>query len=168
MIHLLNEHGTNIGSFDDYSALTEHINKTELSRLNLLNAMNNALGSPYALDQRKWSFVAYKYSVLKTMYSCTKEPPITEIEKQTFQQQLDLIEIFQGTADNPVQVPVTENTDIGSLKKDFCLAYCKAHHYTLSETSCFSGTEGKVTETWELYWGIVREKFTSCFKGKGA
>jgi hypothetical protein len=147
MIHLLNEHRANIGSFEDYSALTDHINKTELSRLNLLNAMNATLGSPYALDQRKWSFVTYKHSVLKTMYSCTKKPPITEIEQLAFQHQLDLIEIFKGTADNPLQFPVTENTDIGSLKKDFCLAYGKAHHYAISESSCFGGTEDKGATT---------------------
>ena len=61
------------------------------------------------------------------------------IEREAFQQGMDLIEINQGSEDNPLQIPVDRNTDIESLKKDFCLAYCWAHDYVLSET--FETTE---------------------------
>ena len=139
MLHLLNETRTSIGSFANYNDLVDHINKTELSRIKFLNALNHTLAVPYVLDQRFWSFIYYKYDFLKNIYSCMKEPPLTGIEREAFRQGLDLIEINQGSEDNPLQIPVDRDTDIESLKKDFCLAYCWAHDYVLSET--FETTE---------------------------
>ena len=133
MIHLLNETRTSIGSFANYNDLVHHINKTELSRTKFLNALKHTLAVSHVLDQSFWNFIYYKYDFLKTIYSCMKEPPLTEIEREAFRQGLDLIEINQGSEDNPLQIPVNQDTNIESLKKDFCLAYCKAHNYVLSE-----------------------------------
>ena len=140
MIRLLNEARTTIGHFAGYDDLVDHINKTESSRIKLLNALNHMLWTPHALDQSRWSFVYYRYDFLKTIYSTMKEPPITAIEREAFEQGLDLVEIYQGTENNPLQIPVEQDTDIESLKKGFCLAYCNAHGYTLSETFEFPGS----------------------------
>jgi hypothetical protein len=60
---------------------------------------------------------------------------------EAFQKGRDLIEIHYGDADNPVQIPITEDTDIESLRKDWCFAYCKAHNYGILETPDFLGCE---------------------------
>lgn len=132
MIHLLNKDHTNIGSFANYSDLIDFINNKEQSRLKFLNTLNHTLEVPYVMDQSRWSFIYYKHAHLKAMYSCTKEPPIIGIEREAFQQELDLIEVYQGTESNPLQIPVNQDTDIETLQRDFCLAYCMAHGYTLS------------------------------------
>jgi hypothetical protein len=92
------------------------------------------LGVPHVLDQGFWSFIYYEYDFLNTVYSCMKDPPLTEIEREAFRQGLDLIEIQQGNEDNPLQIPVDRNTDIESLKKEWCEDYCKAHGYFLKVT----------------------------------
>lgn len=134
MIRLLNEACTTIGDFAGYDDLVDHINKTESSRIKLLNSLNHMLWALHALDQSRWSFIYYKYDFLKTIYSTMKEPPITGIERGALRQGLDLIEVHQGSEGDPLQIPVSRDTDIESLKWDFCLAYCEAHDYTLSET----------------------------------
>lgn len=35
---------------------------------------------------------------------------------------------------NPIQLPVRQDLDIESLKKEWCEDYCKAHGYSLIET----------------------------------
>ena len=133
MIHLLNASHQNIGCFQNYNDLADYIHKIELSRTRLLiagidlNLSNN-------WEQEHWGFAVYTHEFSKTIYSAMREPPLTGIELEAFQQGLDLIEIHYGDANNPIQIPITEDTDIESLRKDWCLSYCKAQDYTVLDT----------------------------------
>ena len=134
MLHLLNETRTSIGSFANYNDLVDHINKTDLSRAKFLNALNNTLVVPHVLDQSLWSFIYYKHDFLSTIYSCMKEPPLTGIEREAFRQGLDLIEINQGSEDNPLQIPVDRHTDIESLKN--VAFYCNSNAPPIYKLHC--------------------------------
>ena len=121
MIHLLNETHQNIGDFQNYNDLADYIHKIELSRTRLLIAIDPDLNIFPDWEQERWGFTIYTHEFSKTIYSAMREPPLTGIELEAFQQGLDLIEIYYGDANNPVQIPITEDTNIESLRKDWCL-----------------------------------------------
>lgn len=136
MIHLLDEEKKEIGRFYTYSQVVDYIHKAQIYHLRyLIYRKNPSLESPLDLADTKWRFVYYKHGDLNTIYTSRKEPPPKGIEKQAFDRGLDLIEIHRNDLLNPLQIPVTVDLDIGALEKDWCLAYCKANGYTLTEES---------------------------------
>ena len=134
MLHLLDENFSRIGSFKTYDEVVGFIHNSQIYHLVYVNNRDCPLVSPLDLKDTGWRFVCYKHSELNTIYSCMKEPPIQGIEREAFEQGLDLIEIHHGSPLNPIQLPVRQDLDIESLKKEWCEAYCKAHGYSLIET----------------------------------
>ena len=137
MIHLLNASYQHVGYFKNYNNLADYIHKIELSRTRLLIAIDPGLNIFPNWEQEHWGFTIYHHEFSKSIYLAMREPPLTRIELEAFQQELDLIEIHYGDADNPVQIPVKEDTDIESLRRDWCFAYCKAHDYIILENQDF-------------------------------
>jgi len=143
MIRLLNASYQHVEYFENYDKLADYIHKRiELSRTRLLIAMDPDLNTFPDWEQEHWGFMIYTHEFSKTLYLAMREPPLTGIELEAFQQGLDLIEIHYGDADNPVQIPVKEDTDIQSLRKDWCFAYCKAHSYIILDCEDTRNTEG--------------------------
>ena len=134
MLHLLDENFSRIGSFKTYGEVVDFIHNSQIYHLTYVNNRDYSLGATLDLKDTGWRFVYYKHSELNTIYSCMKEPPIEGIEREAFEQGLDLIEIHHGSPLNPIQLPVRQDLDIESLKKKWCEAYCKAHGYSLIET----------------------------------
>ena len=142
MIRLLNASYQHVGYFKNYNNLADYIHKIELSKTRLLIAIDPDLNIFPDWEQERWGFTIYTHEFSKTIYLAMREPPLTGIELEAFQQGLDLIEIHYGDANNPVQIPITEDTDIESLRKDWCFSYCKAHNYIILERPDFFGCEG--------------------------
>lgn len=131
MIQLLNESHTHVmGYFQNYNELADYIQQTEASRIRMLAAICLDLNYP-CWDREYWGFTVYAHETLKTTYAAMKKPPLTETEREAFQRGLDLLEIHYGDGNNPVQIMVTEDVDIESLRKEWCLSYCKARHYAI-------------------------------------
>jgi len=133
MLHLLDESFSRIGSFKNYGEVVDFIHNSQIYQLTYANNQEHPLVSVLDLKDTKWRFVYYKHSELNIIYSCMNEPPIHGIERQAFEQGLDLIEIHYGSSLDPFQFPVTADLDIESLRKEWCEAYCKAHGYVLME-----------------------------------
>jgi hypothetical protein len=134
MLHLLDENFSRIGSFNTHDEVVGFIHNSQIYHLVYVNNRDDYLGGTLDLAEMGWRFVYYRHSELNIIYSCMSEPPIKGIELEAFKQGLDLIEIHHGSPLNPIQIPVTEDLDIESLKKEWCEAYCKAHGYSLIET----------------------------------
>ncbi len=134
MLHLLDENFSRIGSFKTYGEVVDFIHNSQIYHLVHVNISGHPLVSPLDLKDTGWRFVYYKHSELNTIYSCMKDSPIKGIEREAFEQGLDLIEIHHGSPLNPIQLPVKEGLDIESLKKEWCEVYCKAYGYSLIET----------------------------------
>lgn len=134
MLHLLDEQLGRIGSFKTYNEVVDFIHEVQTYRLTYINTRDYPLVVPLDHVKSRWRFVYYKHSELTIIYSCMKEPPINGIERQAFEMGLDLIEIYQGDAKNPLQTPVTADLNIQKLHKDWCESCCKTYGYTLLET----------------------------------
>lgn len=152
MIHFLNVSHQNMGEFRNYNDLADYIHKIESSRTKLLIAGLD-LNPSNDWEQEHWGFAVYTHEFSKTIYSAMRAPPLTGIELEAFQQGLDLVEIYYGDANNPVQIPITEDIDIESLRKDWCLAYCKAHNYTVLDTLETKGMDFEDTGSREKITG---------------
>ena len=127
MLNLLNEHYKCIGSFQTYNELVNYIHNSQIYNLVHVKDLIDPLIEINHLKNISWRFVNYKHSELNIIYSCMFSPPLKGIEKQAFDQELDLIEIFHGSLINPIQFAVTPDLDIESLKREWCQAYCEAH-----------------------------------------
>jgi len=135
MLHLLDQHFTRIGSFKTYGEIVGFIHNAQIYHLTYVNNCDHSLGSILDSKEVGWQFVYYRHLDLNIIYSCMYEPPIKGIERQAFDQGLDLIEIHHGSPLNPIQFSVTGDLDIEFLKREWCEAYCKAHGYSLIEVS---------------------------------
>jgi len=133
MLHLLDEYFDQLGSFKTYGEVVDFIHNSQIYHLVYVNTRDHPLVGGLDLKEREWRFVYYKHSELNIIYSCMNEHSIQGIERQAFDQGLDLIEVHHGSPLNPIQIPVTEDLDIESLKKEWCEAYCKYHGYTIIE-----------------------------------
>lgn len=133
MLHLLDQYHGSIGTFETYDSLIDYIHKSRLYKLRLLIYRHYPFENVFGVEETRWRFVYYKHAELIVIYSCMKEPPIKGVEKQAFDDGLDLIEVYQEDPSSPLQIPVTEDLDIESLKKEWCEAYCKAHGYKVIE-----------------------------------
>jgi len=131
MLHFLDEHFDQIGSFKTYGEVVDFIHSSLIYHLIYANTDDHPLVGGLDLVHTRWRFVYYKHSQLTAIYSYTGESPIKGIEREAFDQGLDLIEIHQGSSFNPIQLAVTTDLDIESLKKDWCETYCEAHGYSL-------------------------------------
>ncbi len=134
MLHLLDENLSRIGSFETYGGLIDYIHKSRIFKLRFLIYRTYPFDSVLDGEEANWRFVYYKHAELRTAYSCMKEPPLKETEKEAFDQGLDLIEICQGDPGRPLQIPVTADVNIQQLQQNWCEAYCKAYRYSITET----------------------------------
>ena len=134
MLHLLDENFSRIGSFKIYDEVVDFIHNSQIYHLVYVSKHHYPLAETLDLKEVGWRFVYYKHTELNIIYSCMKEPPIKGIEREAFEQGLDLIEVHHGNPLNPIQLAVTADLDIEFLKKEWCEAYCKAHGYSLIET----------------------------------
>ena len=109
--------------FQNYHELCEHINRTERF---------TALGT----GKTPWKFSRCNYEALSFFYSrCPKsfEEVCTSEEKEALEKGLGLVEILKGDTNCLTQILCTSDLDILSLKKDWCLDYCREYGYTVLE-----------------------------------
>ena len=136
MIYLFDENHKKIGSFDTYSDFVDYINRKEIKKAKkrLLSFIDDEYD---CVDDDRWGVYCYKHSHLEMTYDCMKNPPLTEVEWHASCQGVDLIEIYTGDDDNPVQIARTGDVDLEEIMRRFCLAYSKAHNFLIVETDSY-------------------------------
>jgi hypothetical protein len=122
MIQVFGSNKEAIGQFDNYEALFKHINSIENSKL--VECSSRSLGEI-------WSFALYTNKRLSYIYYKTLERSFSKVGKEAFEQELDLIEIYKGDFQNPIQIPVTADINVQELKESWCQEYCDTHNYLL-------------------------------------
>jgi len=122
MIEIFNSKDEKLGAFKNYRQLFWSINKIE--RLKLLKGK-------YPYGQSSWCFLHRPYEKLSMVYHHMIEKPPTPIERQAYERQLSIIDIYQGSYDSFTQLLVTSDLDIDRLRKNWCRAYCKAKGYII-------------------------------------
>ena len=145
MLHILDEHLAQIASFKTYGEFIDFIHKSQIYHLKHINTNNSTFVGGLGVVDTRWLFFYYKHSELAAIYSSINQPPIREIERQAFEQGLDLIEIHRGDDLNSLQIVVTRDLDIESLKKEWCEAFCKKHGYSIVATLHNENSSGTPT-----------------------
>jgi hypothetical protein len=147
MIQVFGSNKEAIGQFDNYDALFKHINSIENSKL--AECSSRSLGEI-------WSFALYTNKRLSYIYYKTLERSFSKVGKEAFEQELDLIEIYKGDFQNPIQIPVTADINVQELKESWCQEYCEAHHYLLVDYK--NNFEGHVLMDGALAANVTREE----------
>lgn len=122
MIQVFSSDQKAIGQFKDYDQLVKHLNTLENDKLSQCSSR---------APSETWSFAIYSHKRLSYIYYKTLERSFNQAGKEAFEQELDLIEIYKGTFQNPLQIPASKDVDVQSLKEDWCHDYCEAHNYLL-------------------------------------
>ena len=120
VIEIFNSKGEKLGAFRNYKQLFWSIKKIEGLKL---------LKGKYQYGQSNWLFQYRPYEKLSMVYHHMIEKHPTPIERQAYERQLDMIDIYQGNYDSYTQLLVTPDLDVDRLKKNWCRAYCKAQGY---------------------------------------
>lgn len=124
MIQICKLHKVIISSFKNYDELFKYINNLEYRRL--FEESDNS-------SRENWNFTIYPHQRLSYIYYKAREKFSTEIEKEAYERELDLIGIYRGDYKNPIQIPVTPDINIETIKKNWCREYCFANQFYLIE-----------------------------------
>ena len=118
MLEIYNAKQQKVGTFKSYKQLFRSIQKIERLRL---------LKGDYPAGQSTWLFEYRNYEKLFMVYAHMSGKPLTAIEREAYNQQRDVIEIYRGEYAFPVQLIVTPKLDVDALRKQWCREYCEAH-----------------------------------------
>ncbi len=118
MIHICNPDGKLIRSFKNDDAFN-HLSAGEL------------LEDHPEVDATHWSFVIFPPQRVADLYFKLKQKTVSAPLKEAYDQQLGVIEICRGDYANPTWVPLTICIDIGKLKKNWYLDFCKKYGYVI-------------------------------------
>jgi len=94
-----------------------------------------------------WSFTLFTPQQVSTIYLNMKQSQPTEIFKEAHLKELGLLEIYRGDPQKCMKVLVTPDVDIEALKKEWCLEYCNAHGYIITEN--VSSPQHSVQSQWQ-------------------
>jgi hypothetical protein len=130
MIELLNSKKKVLASFNNFQEAFEFIHKMALYQF----TNEEFLKETVSFYQRRWSLVAYESEVFLGIHSEVPKETLTKAEKVALEKNLGIIEVYYGIPTECCQFLITPELDIAALKKKWCLAYCKAHRYTLKNT----------------------------------
>ena len=89
----------------------------------------------YNESRTDWSFVIFPPKWVHSLYSKLKKECVSPPIQAAYDQQLGLIEICQGDYANPMWIHMLPGLNIGLVKKEWYLAYCKHHGYVVTESS---------------------------------
>ena len=120
MINIFKPNGKLIKSFKNDDAFN-HLSAGEL------------LEDHPEVDATHWGFVIFPPKTLRDLYFNLKQKPVPAPLKESYEQELGVIEVCRGDYANPTWVSVTPGLDIGKLKKDWYLDCCKKHGFLVVE-----------------------------------
>lgn len=123
MIEILNERKEKL-EFESYESLFDYIKKQIKDQ------------NPLEEGQEGWNFVVHSSEKLATVYhSAVKAIRIllTPKEQEAYEKELNLLEMYKGDSETPMQIVLTNDINIHDMKKSWCRDYCLEHGYTISE-----------------------------------
>jgi len=136
MIWIFKSDRASAGFCENYEDLFQYIREKE----NLKPLEGQPMGRP-------WSFTLFTPQQVSTIYLNMKRSRPTETLKETHLKELGLLEIYRGDLQKCKEVLVTPDVDIEALKKEWCLEYCDAHGYIVTEI--ISSPQHSVQSQWK-------------------
>ena len=94
-----------------------------------------------------WSFSTFTPQQVSTVYHNMKQSQPKKILKKAHLKKLGLIEIYRGDPQKCKEVLVMLDLDIEALKKEWCLEYCAAHGYIVTEN--ISSSQHSIQSQWQ-------------------
>ena len=85
-------------------------------------------------EEERWDFAYWSHKRLSSLHEHLKDTHLSQAEREAYEGELDLIEIFDGGSEFADQYVVTPNLDVSSLMREWCFDYAYAHGYTVLET----------------------------------
>jgi len=85
-------------------------------------------------DEERWDFSYWPHKRVLALQEHLKNSHFSQAERDAYENELDLIEIFVGPLGPTEQYAVTSSLDIGNLMREWCFDYAYAHGYTVLET----------------------------------
>lgn len=82
----------------------------------------------------RWDFVYWPHKRLSSLHEHLKDTHFSQAEREAYEGELDLIEIFDWRSELADQYIVTPELDVVSLMREWCYDYAYAHGYTILET----------------------------------
>lgn len=83
----------------------------------------------------QWGFVIFPPKWVHNLYLKLKKEYLTPAIQAAYEQNLGLIEICQGDYAKPIWIHMIPGLNVGLIKKEWYLAYCKSHGYVIKERS---------------------------------
>lgn len=125
MIIIFNSKGQHLKSFQNDDAFFNQVSAGEL------------LEDHPEFDKAttQWSFVVFPPERVSDLYYKMKKQLLTTPIKEAYGKGVGLIEICKGDYENPTWVLMTADLDMGNLKKNWYLDYCRKHGYVITNYS---------------------------------
>ncbi len=79
----------------------------------------------------KWSFIIFPQQSASELYFKMKREILTEVIKEAFRRELGLMEVCKGNYENPTWIPLLPSINVGKLKKEWYLDFCKRHGHII-------------------------------------
>ena len=125
MIWLFNSTNRVSASYKTFEEVCDHFRRVE-------HLKPVPEGSSYNED--RWDFTYWPHKRLSSLHEHLKDTHFSHLEREAFEGELDLIEIFDGRSELADQYIVTPDLDVTSLMREWCFDYAYAHGYTILET----------------------------------
>jgi len=125
MIWLFNSKSRPVGSYNSFEEVCDHFKRLEHLK---------PLPTGRTDAKKRWDFIYWSHKKLSILHEHFKDTHFNELEREAYERELDLIEIFDGRSPMADQYIVTEELDIGGLMREWCFDYAYAHGYTVLET----------------------------------
>lgn len=125
MIWLFNSTNRVSASYKTFEEVCDHFRRVE-------HLKPVPEGSSY--NEGRWDFVYWPHKRLLSLHEHLKDTHFSNLEREAYEGELDLIEIFVGCPGLADQYVVTPDLDVTSLMREWCFDYSYAHGYTVLET----------------------------------
>ena len=125
MIWIFNSTNRVSSSYRTFDEVCDHFRRVE--HLKPLPAGEDCGGD-------RWDFVYCPHKRLSSLHEHLKDTHFSYLEREAYENELDLIEVFDGRSELADQYVVTPDLDIGSLMREWCFDYAHYHGYTVLET----------------------------------
>lgn len=134
MIVISNSQGKELKSIPNQDIYFDHVSAGEL------------LEDHPEFDKKnpKWSFIIFSPKRVPELYFKMKQEHVVSPIKEAFRHELGLIEICKGDYEKPTWITLTADLDVGKLKKEWYLDFCRNHGYIISNLEEDESLQSKV------------------------
>lgn len=124
MIWVFNSHHKRLGPYKTYEEVCDYFRRLEYL---------SPLFEEDSCNEERWDFVYWSHRRLSFLYEHLNDNNLTYAERAAYENELDLVEIFDGSLKIVEQYIVTPDLNLPSLRRDWCFDYAYAHGFRLLE-----------------------------------